>query len=662
MSNNLFEGRRRHAAALTASVLSLVVLAGCGGGNSANDLLGGVPATGGPSSPAQPGATGRVQLSIAWPERKNEGAAGPSRYLPVYAASLVLELTSKEDPARKYRLVVDRPGGERPPAQTVSFNDRVRIGEYVLNGTAHADPNGGGAAVAAATADVTVRFNATSDVALTLDAALASLEVVGAPLRFDEGTVFQLRAQGRDAQGRIVLLPAGNGVLTWSLVSGGGALQIDANGVATAKAGGTARVRVVEAAANLSAEADVTVTGATAGAGLATASWPKARGDARNTGNIGNGAGAVGTGQIVREFALGGTVAAEPTVGPDGTLYVATQDGKLYAFDTATGAQKWVWDSGSPFSIFGAPAVGANGLVYVAAGFNGLVALEASTGAKRFSTSGDDVFDSPTGAPTIGADGTVYAADRSMVYAYDGETGAIKWSFDNGVNEGGTSRSISPALAPDGTLYVPLQTAFFESSLYALDSATGAKKTELGLGGRVDRASVSVGADGAAYLRVSTEVWALNAGLQRAWTGSAHISGGNDSPSVALSRDGATVYSAGQLSFASGGNHGLAALDSVTGEPRWNATLLPAAEGYGDFRAPVVGSDGTIYVGQDASLGTEFPYTAAFLLYAVSDSGEKLWQVTLPASDAADRSLTDPAFGPDGTVYVGANDKVYAIQ
>src|SRR5262249_38124828 len=56
--------------------------------------------------------------------------------------------------------------------------------------------------------------------------------------------------------------------------------------------------------------------------------------------------------------AVGGVVAGSPTIGPDGTIYVASHDGGLYAF-TPAGAQKWRFATGD--RSWSTPAVAADG-------------------------------------------------------------------------------------------------------------------------------------------------------------------------------------------------------------------------------------------------------------------------------------------------------------
>ncbi|MCP4630814.1 MAG: PQQ-like beta-propeller repeat protein, partial [bacterium] len=65
--------------------------------------------------------------------------------------------------------------------------------------------------------------------------------------------------------------------------------------------------------------------------------------------------------------------------------------------------------------------------------------------------------------------------------------------------------------------------------------------------------------------------------------------------------------------------------------------------------SPVVGADGTIYIGADVGK-----------VYAVSPDGIQQWAFS---TDESDRVESTPAIGADGTIYVGSQDKkLYAIN
>ena len=107
----------------------------------------------------------------------------------------------------------------------------------------------------------------------------------------------------------------------------------------------------------------------------------------------------------------------------------------------------WAFETGD--GVYSSPAVGADGTVYVGSSDGKLYALNGKTGAK--------IWEVKTGlrtdSPAIGVDGTVYIpfpfAVESKLYALDGKTGAKKWEFETG-----GSMISSPVIGADGTLYI----------------------------------------------------------------------------------------------------------------------------------------------------------------------------------------------------------------
>ncbi len=103
----------------------------------------------------------------------------------------------------------------------------------------------------------------------------------------------------------------------------------------------------------------------------------------------------------------------------NGVVYVDSCDGNLYALDSSTGNQRWVYTAGS---VEGSPAV-AKGVVYVGSDDNNVYALDASTGAKLWSyTTGAGVDSSPAVA-----NGAVYVGGEDhKVYAFHLPHGDLK--------------------------------------------------------------------------------------------------------------------------------------------------------------------------------------------------------------------------------------------
>ncbi|MDC0219454.1 PQQ-binding-like beta-propeller repeat protein, partial [Verrucomicrobia bacterium] len=63
------------------------------------------------------------------------------------------------------------------------------------------------------------------------------------------------------------------------------------------------------------------------------------------------------------EFETGGNVSSSPAIGPDGTVYVGSNDNKLYAINGKSGVKLWEFETGG--TVYSSPAIGSDGTVYV---------------------------------------------------------------------------------------------------------------------------------------------------------------------------------------------------------------------------------------------------------------------------------------------------------
>ncbi len=188
-------------------------------------------------------------------------------------------------------------------------------------------------------------------------------------------------------------------------------------------------------------------------------------------------------GSVVWKFKTGGFVLSSPAVSGD-WVYVGSSDGRLYAIDRASGAERWKFQSHGP--IASSPAVHGD-LVYISSLDGKVYAIDRATGKERwaFTTKGErrftapgihgaiprtermpDPFDVFLSSPTI-ANNTVYIGSGDQhVYALDAATGALRWQF-------GAADVIhaSPAVA-NGLVYI----GSWDRNLYALDAATGRER------------------------------------------------------------------------------------------------------------------------------------------------------------------------------------------
>ncbi|MCL5046515.1 MAG: PQQ-binding-like beta-propeller repeat protein [Actinobacteria bacterium] len=125
-------------------------------------------------------------------------------------------------------------------------------------------------------------------------------------------------------------------------------------------------------------------------------------------------------------FATGGAIQAQPTPYA-GTVYVGSNDGKIYAIDAATGTRRWAFPTGGP--VVSSPAIFpsvSGDLVIAGSEDQKIYALNAASGTLAWSyTAGGAVLSSP-----LVDVGTVYfGSGDKKVYALDAATGAFRWAF-----------------------------------------------------------------------------------------------------------------------------------------------------------------------------------------------------------------------------------------
>jgi len=204
---------------------------------------------------------------------------------------------------------------------------------------------------------------------------------------------------------------------------------------------------------------------------------------------------------------------------------------------------------------------------------------------------GDEVPSSPA----IGPDGTLYVGSTDKkLYAINGKSGVKLWEFETG---GWVS---SPAIAADGTIYVS------SDKLYALDGKTGTKKWEYKTEDWKD-------ADGNTYSEVTTE--------------------------AAIGDDGTVYFGAYDKKIY--------ALDSKTGTKKWDFSFEKEREKRDtDALTPTIGTDGTVYLGTSNG---EYFLTKGWIYALDGKTGVKKWGRQVGGV------ATSPSIGPDGTVYVGTD-------
>jgi len=134
---------------------------------------------------------------------------------------------------------------------------------------------------------------------------------------------------------------------------------------------------------------------------------------------------------------------ASPSIGADGTIYVAGGDGALHAV-TPAGLTKWKFAAEG--QVYSSPAIDREGNVYFSS-IGGTVFSLTAAGVQRWRTPVGGFVSSSLAL----ANGTAYLGsyDRRL-YALDMNTGAVRWSY----LMGDEVRASSPAVAQDGSVFI----------------------------------------------------------------------------------------------------------------------------------------------------------------------------------------------------------------
>jgi len=321
------------------------------------------------------------------------------------------------------------------------------------------------------------------------------------------------------------------------------------------------------------------------------------RGNPSHTG-VYEGAGAVALNGVKWKFHTGGLVISSPAVA-DGTAYVGSTDGNLYAVDLAAGAQKWKFRTQA--RVVSSPALDA-GVVYFGSYDGKFYAVDAASGQLKwkFATPGErrftakhihgslpegeampDPFDCYLSSPVVSGGNVYFGSGDGNVYALDAATGKQTWKFQTG-----DVVHASPAIA-EGTLYI----GSWDSYFYALDAATGKEKWRFKTGedheiyNQVGIQSSAAVADGMVYFGCrDSNLYALDARTgEKKWAYNNKGSWVIVSPAV---KDG-KVY------FATSDSGLFYALDAKSGAETFSLKLT-----WPTFASPAIAGD-RLYLGSE---------------------------------------------------------------
>ena len=239
------------------------------------------------------------------------------------------------------------------------------------------------------------------------------------------------------------------------------------------------------------------------------------------------------TNRLIWQFPTGKYVFSSPALDDDGTIYIGSGNGRMYAL-RPNGSLKWSFLTGA--EIQSSPAIGKDGTIYFGSGDRKVYALTRE-GAKKWEfRTGDFILCSPT----LGADGTVYIGSRDGIFYALDKNGEEKWRFVTGQYY----TDMPAVIGPEGTILISAA-----GTIYAFKQ-NGELRWQSALGSSFVGVAMAIGRGGVIY--------------------------------AAMAESGPGPTSLFALSHR--------------GEIHWRFTCGPAtAVSFPSF--PAIGRDGTIYVG-----------------------------------------------------------------
>ena len=293
-------------------------------------------------------------------------------------------------------------------------------------------------------------------------------------------------------------------------------------------------------------------------------------------------------------------------VDDDGTIYVGTRNGRLYALNP-DGSEKWSYDTGDEF--VNVPAIGNDGTVYLCTRyFHDLYAFNPD-GSVRWTFA---AMPGPSGAPAIAKDGRIFVGAGSSLYAFTPD-GEVVLDFPTG------GMVKDPVIDINGNIYfISFPVMPEEATLFAVNTfgwylwsykfpVNFAGSLAIGNGGRIyvsmDKlyafwpngdlswtfptdnnsyhpSAPSIGADGTIYVSGSGWFYAVNPDGTEKW----HIvTARQEPPSALIGKDG-TAY----LTLTM---NALFAMNPVEPYMRWYFGTDAQI-----YSSPALSDDGTLYM------------------------------------------------------------------
>ena len=332
-------------------------------------------------------------------------------------------------------------------------------------------------------------------------------------------------------------------------------------------------------------------------------------------------------------FRTDSSISASPVIAKDGTIYLASTDGKLYALDMQ-GARRWTFVADD--AIFGTPAIAPDDSILFGT-LNGTFYAVHPDGLQKWRLRvANDAEMRMISAPVVDANGQSYIGSWNDSFYAVTPSGTSRWqSRLSGLI------SSSPALDEENNAYIStMQNRSLLVEKYSPTSSTARWSFTEDLRYNRNRVISSPSIDSTLrHLYVGASL--IDSGVlvavdidrgRRVWK-TALPNGVFSTPSIA--RDG-TVY-VGCLDGK------LYALNPLTGSIQWTFD----ADGMMIMGSAGIDGNGIVYVGDTNGI-----------LYAISPNGEEIWRF---AANSNIRSA--PVIASDGTLYLTSFDStLYAIS
>jgi outer membrane protein assembly factor BamB len=318
----------------------------------------------------------------------------------------------------------------------------------------------------------------------------------------------------------------------------------------------------------------------------------------------GSSGGEVSIGNKLWSVTLDGAMVSSPCLAPDGTLYAATETGDLWAINS-DGTAKGHRSIGS---VSANPALASDGTLYVVEGEGKLVALLPSGSTKW--TFGPTVHGEHSVA--VSKAGTIYVPSNGNALFAINPDGNLKWQF---AVENGYAASAPAIVGSDGTIYC----AFYHPNLKAgrlfAIHPDGTESWRYNLAGKINTPSINAAGS---IIFGSPEpvrkVYAIQSNGAKLWESSV-IGGSYYSESYVFSAP--VIATDGTIYISS--NRRLLALAPSDGHEKWHYDSDVLLVEFSRPNGPAIDSNGTVYFGSLGDFG-------AGILYAIKADGTLAWK------------------------------------